>query len=289
MEQVKPDRDYERIAAAIRYLTDNRIDQPGLDELAAQLGLSPSHCQRLFRRFAGVSPKQFLQFLTVDYARRRLDESASVLDAALESGLSGPGRLHDHFVVLEGMTPGEYKHGGSGLTVGYGFTPTPFGTALLAWTPRGLCAFEFLAAGEQTDAALARLEQQYPDAEFVADPVRAEHLVTQGFGGLTRPGETLRLQVRGTNFQLRVWQALLSVPPGCVISYGDLAARIGAPRAARAVGTAVGANPVAFLIPCHRVIRRLGMPGEYRWGATRKRGLLAWEAAQFAEPERRAV
>ncbi|MDX1501868.1 MAG: methylated-DNA--[protein]-cysteine S-methyltransferase [Thermoanaerobaculia bacterium] len=264
--------DYERIRTAIEYIAAEAPRQPGLEEVAARLALSPFHCQRLFRRWAGVSPKRFLQVLTVEHAKRLLDDSASVLDAALETGLSGPGRLHDHFVTLEALSPGEYKRRGEGLAIRWGTTPSPFGDALLGATDRGVCALAFPPHG---DAGPAWLADQWPGADLVEDPAAVEPAAREIFGG-----GRVRLFARGTNFQVQVWRALLRIPSGQVASYASVAQAVGRPRAVRAVGSAVGANRVAFLIPCHRVIRSAGGLGGYRWGTDRKRALLAWEAAR---------
>lgn len=263
--------DYQRIAQAIEYMSVHASEQPSLEELAGVLGLSPYHVQRLFRRWAGVTPKQFLQQVTVARARQMLQESGTVLDVSLASGLSGPGRLHDHFVTLEAMTPGECRAGGRGLRITCGLADTPFGEALIGRTERGIC---WLSFGRDDQALMG----QWPEAEYR----RVEDLGEDLFDRHEAPRV---LHVRGTNFQLRVWQALLAIPPGDVTTYGRIARAIGKdPGAARAVGGAVGANPVAFLIPCHRVIRESGALGGYRWGTTRKRALLGWEAATAAGP-----
>lgn len=271
------DMDYERVAEAIGYLTEHVNDQPSLETVAARIGLSPFHFQRTFRRFAGVTPKQFLAALTLESSKRLLDRDASVLDAALDLGLSSPARLHDHFVTIEAMSPGEYKSGGAGLTVRYGFAATPFGTMVAGRTTRGICTLEFLdgkGAFDQQNTAL-------PRARFVRDDAVARELAHALFDGAT--DEPIRVHVRGTNFQLRVWNALLRVGSGEVFSYAQLARAIGAPTASRAVGNALAANPVGVLIPCHRVIASTGTIGNYRWGTARKRALIAWEAARRAE------
>ena len=272
--------DYHRIEQALGYLADHFREQPRLAEVAAQLGLSEQHFQRLFSRWAGVSPKRFLQYLTAEYARTLLQSSHSVLETAFAAGLSGGGRLHDLTVTLHGVTPGELQSRGAGLRIGYGIHPTPFGDCLLATTPRGICALSFHNPTE-IEAALIELRQRWAGASIEPDPTTTGTLVAQIF---PKPPEQqpapLHLLVQGSNFQLRVWEALLRLPVGTATTYGDLAERIGAPRAARAVGSAVGQNPVAYLIPCHRVIRASGVLGEYRWGALRKQALLGWEAAQ---------
>ncbi len=267
------DTDYERVAKAIDFLIEHRHDQPSLDDVARDAGLSPFHFQRLFRRYAGVTPKQFLAALTLESAKALLDRNASVLDAALDVGLSSPARLHDHFVSIDAMSPGEYKSGGTALHVTYGVAQTPFGSMLAATTTRGVAMLEFVEAGFTFDAARTAL----PNAIFTHDDAVAESIAARAFGDETRP---LHLHVRGTNFQLRVWSALLKVRPGAVKTYADVARDIGEPNGARAVGSALGANPVAVLIPCHRVIASTGIVGNYKWGAEKKRALLAWESAR---------
>ncbi|HXH02403.1 MAG TPA: methylated-DNA--[protein]-cysteine S-methyltransferase [Candidatus Competibacteraceae bacterium] len=269
--------DYTRIEAAIRLLQGRVQEQPDLGWLAQQLHLSPYHLQRLFQRWAGVSPKRFLQFLTVEHAKRLLAESHSVLETSLAVGLSGPSRLHDHFVALEAVTPGEYKQGGAGLTLRYGVHDSPFGPIFLALSERGVCALEFLG-GDEPEAALAELARQWPQARLLADASATAAVADRLFAG--PPQAPLTVQVRGSNFQIQVWKALLAIPPGQVTSYQELARALGRPGAARAVGQAVAANPVAYLIPCHRVIQAIGLPGGYRWGTPRKQALLAWEAAR---------
>ncbi len=274
-----PTTDYRRVERAIRYLEERRDAQPSLDEVARVMGLSPHHCHRLFSRWAGTTPKRFLQFLTAERAKRALSESRSVLDAAFDAGLTSPGRLHDLMVTLEAVSPGEYRAAGAGLEIRWGAHPTPFGEALLALTPRGICALEFLA-GRDRAAAAAELAGDWPAAELIADPAATAPVIDRIFPPSGSPVGRFHLLVRGTNFQLRVWQALLRIPAGAVVSYGDLARRLGKPGAARAVGGAVGSNPVSYLIPCHRVVREATGLGEYRWGAVRKRALLVWEAAR---------
>lgn len=268
------DTDYARVASAIAYLTEHRDEQPSLDRLAASVGLSPFHFQRTFRKYAGVTPKQFLAALTLESAKALLSRDASVVDAALDVGLSGPARLHDHFVTIEAMSPGEYKTGGEGVHVTYGFSQTPFGTMLVATTTRGIAMLEFVESTRDFDPALTAL----PNARWERDDSVAERLAPRLFGD--RASKPMRVHVRGTNFQLRVWNALLHVPEGAVRTYGQLAASMGEPDSARAVGNALAHNPVALLIPCHRVIASNGIVGNYKWGSARKRALLAWEAAK---------
>lgn len=268
---------YQRIAASIEYLQANYRDQPSLAELACAAGLSPSHFQRLFTEWAGVSPKKFTQFLSVEHAKKILaQDGVSVLEAAYETGLSGPGRLHDLFVTIEGMTPGEYSHGGESLTIDYGFEETPFGLVIAAATEKGLCHLSF--ANSQDDS-LADLIRRFPNAVY--RPAQSAHIhaglafFRQDWRQLSR----VKLHLKGTPFQLKVWQSLLRIPEGQLTTYGALARRIDQPTASRAVGTAIGNNPVAVLIPCHRVIQNSGHFGAYRWGTTRKLALIGKEAA----------
>jgi AraC family transcriptional regulator, regulatory protein of adaptative response / methylated-DNA-[protein]-cysteine methyltransferase len=273
-------QDYSRIEQAILFLESKYHEQPSLEEAARNAGLSEHHFQRLFRRWAGISPKRFVQFLTLDHAKRLLRDSRNVLDATFEAGLSGPGRLHDLFVQCEAVTPGEFQRQGAGLEITYGFFPTPFGECLLASTERGICSLLFVTEGGRA-ARLRDLASDWPGALLVENartlsPI-ARRIFEPAVNGSDRP---LTLLLKGTNFQIKVWEALLRVPLGALTSYGDLARRIGEPRASRAVGGAVGANPIAYLIPCHRVIRGLGVWGNYGGGVTRKKAMLAWEAAQ---------
>lgn len=271
--------DYERVAGAIRFLVDHREDQPELADVAGAAGLSPHHFQRVFTRWAGVSPKKFLKHLTLAAAKERLDASASVMDAAFDAGLSGPGRLHDLFVSVDAVTPGEYKRHGAGMVFRYGFHPSPFGEAIVVTGERGVTGCGFVTDTGR-EAALAEQKVGWEsavwlkDAKGTADAARAIFAAT---GDAARP---LSVLMRGTPFQVKVWEALLRIPGGAVTSYGDLAERLGHPRAARAVGTACGANRLGVLIPCHRVIRETGAVTGYRWGPERKHALLAWEAAK---------
>jgi len=277
------DRDYLRIERAIRYLARHVHEQPRLEQVAAQVGLSGYHFQRLFRRWAGVSPKRFLQYLTAERARVLLQSSRSVLDASFEAGLSGAGRLHDLLVAIHAATPGEVKAEGAGLNIDYGIHASPFGDCLIATTERGICGLEFLAPLGNKNA-LARLKQAWSAASFRERPNATRPVARRLFGLRADARMPVQLLVRGTNFQIKVWEALLRIPPGYVASYEDVARLLGTPNATRAVASAVARNPVGFLIPCHRVIRKTGVVGEYRWGATRKQALLAWEAARFAPP-----
>ncbi len=269
--------DYQRIETAIRFLETRYQDQPSLDEVADIAGLSPYHFQRLFKRWAGVSPKRFLQYLTVNHARHALRDGSSVLDTTYETGLSGPGRLHDLFVAVDAMTPGEFKSGGAGLEIRYGVHETPFGNALIGVTERGVCGLEFVPDGE---ASLDRFRRHWPRARWDRDGEHTAAVIHRIFGN-ARERRPVTLLLRGTNFQLKVWEALLAIAPGTVTSYSDLAVAINRPRAERAVASAVAANLVAYLIPCHRVIRKDGTLGGYRWGVDRKRTMLAWEQARL--------
>jgi AraC family transcriptional regulator of adaptative response/methylated-DNA-[protein]-cysteine methyltransferase len=271
-------RDYQRIERAIHYLALRRQEQPRLEQVAAHVGLSAFHFQRLFRRWAGISPKRFLQYLTAERARELLLSSRSVLDATFETGLSGAGRLHDLMVAMHAATPGEIKAHGAGLTIDYGVHPSPFGDCLLAVTERGICGVEFLEPLSR-GAALARLKAAWPVATLRERPQATTGVAARLFSAQVKTKTPLPLFVRGSNFQIKVWEALIRVPSGNVVCYEDLARLAGKPDATRAVASAVAQNAVAFLIPCHRVIRKTGAFGEYRWGATRKRALLMWEAA----------
>jgi AraC family transcriptional regulator of adaptative response/methylated-DNA-[protein]-cysteine methyltransferase len=258
--------DYARIAEAIAWLRAHRREQPGLGALARHLELSEAHLQRLFTRWAGISPKRFLQSLTLADARARLTATCDVLSLSLDSGLSGPGRLHDLFVTLDAVSPGEAKSGGRGLTIRHGTHPTPFGDALIACTGRGICALHFL---DEAAAPEPLLRADWPHARLRADATTTAALIASIFGA-ARPAAPLTLWIKGSNFQFQVWRALLAVPPGRLTTYRTLAEAIGRPHAARAVGNAVAANPLACLIPCHRVIRESGVLGGYRWGSVRK-------------------
>jgi AraC family transcriptional regulator, regulatory protein of adaptative response / methylated-DNA-[protein]-cysteine methyltransferase len=270
-------RDFARIARAIRFIDEHYRDQPRLEDVASHAGLSEFHFNRLFRRWAGVTPKQYLTAVTGAAARDALSESASVLDAAYSVGLSGPGRLHDLVVTLEAMTPGEIKAQGQGTTLTYGFTYTPFGSALFAVTSRGLFHLGFVDGGEEA-AALDSLKAHAPRATYERDDDMARDLATRIWGGGQGKRTPFRLNVTGTNFQLKVWQALVDLGSRECTSYGALASSIGSSGGSRAVGGAVGSNPVAWLIPCHHVLRKSGGLGGYHWGEDRKRAMLAWEA-----------
>ena len=269
--------DYLRIEQAILYLENHYKDQPSLEELAANIGLSEYHFQRLFTRWAGVSPKRFLQFLTKESAKELLDRSDNLLQATHQTGLSSLGRLHDLFINTEAVSPGEYKSRGAGLTIRYGIHPTPFGKCLVATTERGICHLGFIQTSEGD--AIDNLVNDWKQARMIEDYKSTVHLVKPIFDlryGI-RGGEPLRVYLRGTNFQLKVWEALLQIPTGTVTTYEGIAEWIGKPSATRAVGTAIGHNPIAVLIPCHRVIRKAGDFGNYRYGTLRKKALLARE------------
>lgn len=269
---------YTHVARAIRFLRAHAREQPDLARVAAAVGLSPWHLQRLFATWAGLSPKRFLQVMTRDHARRCLAESRDVLSAALESGLSGPGRLHDLLLACDAVTPGQLGARGEGLRIRHGVAATPFGPALIGESGRGVCHLEFLDAAVPDDQGAARLRALWPEADLCADPAAIEVLSARIFTLAAGARQPLRLLLRGTNFQVKVWEALLAVPEGRLTTYGDLAAALGQPGAARAVGRAVGSNVLALLIPCHRVIREGGELGGYRWGLERKQAILAWES-----------
>ncbi len=274
--------DYAIVEAAIRFIESHARRQPGLAEIADHVGASESHLQRIFTRWAGISPKRFLQYLTHEHCRRLLRESRTVLDATYESGLSSAGRLHDLFVSVEGVTPGEVKAGGAGLEIEYGLHDSPFGDCLIATTPRGVCSVIF-SSGAGVESSVAGLREQWAGATITESPARTAEVARRMFADRA-DGDAgpLRILLRGTNFQLNVWKALLKIPSGSVASYEDLAAMAMVPGAPRAVGNAVGANPVAYLIPCHRVIRKSGDFGNYGGGPERKKAMLVWESARAA-------
>jgi AraC family transcriptional regulator of adaptative response/methylated-DNA-[protein]-cysteine methyltransferase len=275
--------DYRRIEQAIIYLEEHALQQPSLEEVAEHIGLNPFHFQRLFKSWAGVSPKRFLQYLTIESAKRLLRDSASVLDTTFDVGLSGPGRLHDLFVNIEAMTPGEFKAQGKDLVIRYGYYNTPFGESLLATTARGICSLAFVEPGGRS-IALEELRANWQESTFVPDQNAGQEIIGQIFTNSDQRQAPLKVLLKGTNFQIKVWEALLKIPEGAAVSYASLAAAIGRPKAHRVVGTAVGHNPIAFLIPCHRVLRANGGIGGYHWGIMRKRAILAREAAgHFAQ------
>jgi AraC family transcriptional regulator of adaptative response/methylated-DNA-[protein]-cysteine methyltransferase len=270
-------RDYRRVAEALRFIADHRREQPSLARVAEAVGLSEFHFQRLFVRWAGVTPKRFLQFLTKEHAKELLARGANVLEVARATGLSGGGRLHDLMIVTEGVSPGEVRAKYDGVVVTWGVHESPFGACTIATTPRGICAMSF-----DDEDAEATLRRDFPRATIVRAPERTRVLASQIFG-TEHAAAPVRVVLHGTPFQLRVWQALLAVPEGSVCSYQALARAVGAPHAARAVGSAVASNRVALLIPCHRVIRAVGETGDYAWGAERKRAMLGREAARYGD------
>jgi AraC family transcriptional regulator of adaptative response/methylated-DNA-[protein]-cysteine methyltransferase len=282
-------RDYDQIRRAIAFLTESWTEQPSLDELAAHLGLSPTQCQKLFKRWCGLSPKEFVQAITVDRARNLLSGSASVLDAAYEVGLSGGGRLHDLFVSHEAMTPGDYKRRGEGLEMAYGFHASPFGEALLIATERGLAGLAFVDEdkAQTRQDVLADMMRRWSRARLVAAPDKTAALARLIFNpadwSRDRP---VRLVLIGTDFEVRVWETLLRIPMGRAVSYRDIACHLGQPTAARAVGSAVGRNPISFVVPCHRVLGADGSLTGYHWGLTRKRALIGWETGRVTEGQR---
>lgn len=269
---------YNRIADAIEYIRTHFKDQPDLDEIARQVHLSPFHFQRLFQDWAGVSPKKFLQYLSIEHAKTMLqDKGATLSDTAFETGLSGTSRLHDLFINIEGMSPGEYKNGGEALSINYSFAESPFGEIIVASTSKGIC---HLAFAEDQEESLKGLQTRFPQATYRQNVDRTQqnalYIFTQDWSRLSE----IKLHLKGTPFQLKVWEALINIPMGHLSSYSLISGAIGQPGASRAVGSAVGHNPVAFLIPCHRVIRSTGETGEYHWGSTRKTAMIGWEAAK---------
>ncbi|KIC95713.1 methylated-DNA--[protein]-cysteine S-methyltransferase [Flavihumibacter solisilvae] len=269
---------YNRIAEAIGFIRENFREQPPLESIAEQLHLSPHHFQRLFTEWAGVSPKKFLQYISIEHAKKILkEEQATIMDAAFETGLSGTGRLHDLFINIEGMTPGEYKNGGESLDINYSFAESPFGSLVVASTPKGIC---YMAFTENEQLALEELKQHFPNATYKQildmNQQHALYIFTHDWSKLHQ----VKLHLKGTPFQLKVWETLLKIPMGQLSTYGRIAERIHQPGASRAVGSAIGSNPVAFLIPCHRVIQSSGASGNYMWGGDRKRAIIGWEAAK---------
>ncbi|MDP9137751.1 MAG: methylated-DNA--[protein]-cysteine S-methyltransferase [Pseudomonadota bacterium] len=270
--------DYHFVKKALTFISDNWREQPSLDSIASSVNMSPFHLQRVFTRWAGLSPKAFLQAITIDQARALLRDSASVLDTAYEVGLSGPGRLHDLFITHEGMTPGAYKARGAGLTIRYGFHPSPFGTALLLVAGDGLVGLAFAEDGEEP-AVLRDMTSRWPQAAYAEDSAATAALAARVFSpDRWQPDQPLKVTFIGTDFDIRVWRTLLRVPFGKRTTYSDIAAHLGSPKAARAVGAAVGRNPISFVVPCHRVLGKSGSLCGYHWGLTRKRAMLGWEA-----------
>ena len=273
--------DYERIEKAIVFLKQNFKQQPDLDEVAKQVHLSPFHFQRLFKEWAGVSPKKFVQFLSVEYAKDLLKQNLSLLDTSFETGLSGTGRLHDLFINVEGMTPGDYKNGGQDLQIQYSFAETIFGDVIIASTPKGICYLSFVSNEQKETENLFKL---FPNANFVQKTDLIQQNAMKFFRADWKDLKKIKLHLKGTPFQLKVWQSLLKIPLGNVSTYTAIANSIQNPGAMRAVGTAIGSNPVAFLIPCHRVIKSSGIVGEYHWGSNRKTAILGWEASSISSP-----
>jgi AraC family transcriptional regulator, regulatory protein of adaptative response / methylated-DNA-[protein]-cysteine methyltransferase len=276
--------DYALIEQVIYFIEKNAPHQPSLSEISEQIHLSEYHLQRLFTRWVGISPKRFLQFITKENAKRLLERSATILEATNQVGLSSPGRLHDLFITWEAVTPGQFKLRGDGLTINYGFHQTPFGEILLGSTNRGICSLSFVMPAGRLEA-LAALQKDWPHAILVEKPHITESLVGNIFSRSPQnASKPLRLYLHGSNFQLKVWEALLRIPPGNVVSYRDIASYLGEPKASRAVGNALACNPVAILIPCHRVIHSMGEFGNYHYGMARKVALLGWEMAKVAYP-----
>lgn len=271
---------YERIAAAICFIRENYREQPTLDRIAEHIHVSPFHFQRLFHEWAGITPKQFLQYLNIGYAKKILKEThATLFDTACELGLSGTSRLYDLFINIEGMTPGEYKNGGQDLDINYSFADTPFGTILVASTAKGVCHMAFADEGEEK--ALANLQSLFPNAGYKQNLDTKQQNALSVFNQDWSKLQEIKLHLRGTEFQLKVWETLLKIPAGGLTTYADLASKSGYEGACRAVGTAIGKNPVAFLIPCHRVIKATGEIGNYHWGEVRKNAIIGWEAAHL--------
>jgi AraC family transcriptional regulator of adaptative response/methylated-DNA-[protein]-cysteine methyltransferase len=275
-----PRDDYARVRRAIAFISANWKAQPSAETIAAETGVSPAHLRELFQRWAGLTPKAFVQALTLERARELLRDSASVLDAAYAVGLSGPGRLHDLFLTHEAMTPGDYKSRGAGLAMAYGFHPSPFGEAIIVTTPRGLAGLGFVDE-EGREAALADMVRRWPKAAYARDDAGTQPVGRRVFDrALWRPDAPLRVVLIGGDFEVRVWEMLLRIPMGRATTYSDIAGRIGSPKAARAVGAAVGRNPISFVVPCHRVLGRSGALTGYHWGLARKQAIIGWEAGQ---------
>jgi len=275
--------DYARVRKALEFIGQSWRRQPSLEEISRQVGLSPSHLNELFRRWAGLTPKAFLQAVTLDHARTLLCGNANLLDASLATGLSGSGRLHDLFVTHEAMTPGEFKRGGEGLQLVYGFHPSPFGEAVVVAAPRGLAGLGFVDDGDRA-TALADMMRRWPCAHFTENGLATETAARRAFQPeLWRREQPLRLVLIGTDFEVKTWRALLQIPFGGATTYGAIASRIGSPRAARAVGAAVGKNPISFVVPCHRVLGASGKLTGYHWGLTRKRAIIGWEYGRSHE------
>ena len=273
-------RDYDSVRRAIGFISEHWRTQPTIEAMADAAAVTPDELHHLFRRWAGLTPKAFMQALTLDHAKGLLRDSASVLDAALDSGLSGPGRLHDLFVTHEAMSPGEWKNGGAGMTLRFGFHPSPFGTAVVIASGRGLAGLAFADANEEA-AALADMQRRWPRATYIEDRSGTAALAQRIFDTkLWRPDQPLRVVMIGTDFEVRVWETLLKIPMGRAVSYSDIAGRIDRPKASCAVGAAVGKNPISFVVPCHRALGKSGALTGYHWGITRKQAMIGWEAGQ---------
>jgi AraC family transcriptional regulator, regulatory protein of adaptative response / methylated-DNA-[protein]-cysteine methyltransferase len=279
--QIAALRDYDSVRRAIAFISEQWRAQPTIEAMADAASVTPDELHHLFRRWAGLTPKAFMQALTLDHAKNLLRESASVLDAALDSGLSGPGRLHDLFVTHEAMSPGEWKNGGAGMTLRFGFHACPFGTAVVIASDRGLAGLAFADPGEEA-SALADMQRRWPRATYVEDQVATAPIARRIFDPkLWRPDEPLRVVLIGTDFEVRVWETLLKIPMGRAVCYSDIANKIKSPKASRAVGAAVGKNPISFVVPCHRALGKGGALTGYHWGITRKQAMLGWEAGQL--------
>jgi AraC family transcriptional regulator of adaptative response/methylated-DNA-[protein]-cysteine methyltransferase len=274
-------RDYDSVRRAIAFISEHWRNQPTIEAVADAASVTPDELHHLFRRWAGLTPKAFMQALTLDHAKGLLRDSASILDAALDSGLSGPARLHDLFVTHEAMSPGEWKTGGAGLILCYGFHPSPFGNAIVMTTERGLAGLAFADPGEEA-IALADMKRRWPKAIYVEDFISTAPLAQRIFDTkLWRPDQPLRVVLIGTDFEVRVWETLLKIPMGRAVSYSDIACKINSPKASRAVGAAIGKNPVSFVVPCHRALGKDGKLTGYHWGITRKQAMLGWEAGRL--------
>ncbi len=278
------DKDYRRVESALKYLQTNFQNKPSLKEIADRASLSEYHFQRIFTRWAGISPERFMKYLTKETAKKTLAESKSILDAAYKSKLSSQGRLYDLFVTTEAVTPGEFKSSGKGLVINYGVHPSPFGRCFIALTERGICFLGFIGKDE-LEEVLSEFKRKWKNALITKDQKASARVVESIFdSNAGTQKEPFKLLLRGTNFQIKVWEALLKIPPGCIVSYEGLAHRLGKPNSARAVAGAVASNPLAYLIPCHRVIRKMGVISDYRWGAERKMAMLARESSILKNP-----
>lgn len=274
--------DYARVRDALRFITEHARSQPDVEAIATALRFTPAELTALFRRWCGLTPKAFLQAVTLDNAKRLLDEGLPLLDCAFEVGMSGPSRLHDLFVTHEAISPGEYKNGGAGLTIQYGFVPSPFGLALPMVNERGLCGLAFADEGGEA-AAFEDMRKRWPNADYRREDALVEPFARRVFDSATwQPDQPLRIFLIGTDFEVRVWETLLAIPFGRATTYSTIAAKLDKPRAARAVGSAVGRNPISFVVPCHRVLGKAGTLTGYHWGLTRKRAMLGWEAAKVS-------